>query len=34
VENGELPDDLDLIGGMVKDICFNNAVGYFGIKIP
>lgn len=34
VENGELPDDLELIGGMVKDICFNNAVGYFGIKIP
>jgi glucuronate isomerase len=34
MENGELPDDLDLIGGMVKDICFNNAVGYFGIKIP
>jgi glucuronate isomerase len=33
VENGELPDDLDLIGGMVKDICFNNAVGYFGIKL-
>jgi glucuronate isomerase len=33
VENGELPDDLDLIGGMIKDICFNNAVGYFGIKI-
>ena len=32
VENGELPDDLELIGSMIKDICFNNAVGYFAIK--
>lgn len=33
VENGELPDDLELIGNMVKDICFNNAVNYFGIDV-
>jgi glucuronate isomerase len=32
VETGELPDDMDLIGGMVKDICFRNAVAYFGIE--
>jgi len=34
VENGELPDDIELIGNMVKDICYNNAVNYFGIIIP
>jgi glucuronate isomerase len=33
VENGELPDDLELIGNMVKDICFRNAVNYFGIAV-
>jgi glucuronate isomerase len=32
VENGEMPDDRDLIGNMVKDICFRNAVQYFGIE--
>jgi glucuronate isomerase len=33
VEKGELPDDMDLIGGMVQDICFRNAVAYFGIEV-
>ena len=33
VENGELPDDLHLIGNMVQDICFRNAVAYFGIEV-
>jgi len=33
VENGELPDDMDLLGGMVKDICFGNAVTYFDIEV-
>jgi len=32
VDNGELPDDLKLIGSMIKDICYNNAVRYFDIK--
>jgi glucuronate isomerase len=32
VENGEMPDDIELIGKMVKDICFRNAVQYFGIE--
>jgi glucuronate isomerase len=32
VENGELPDDMELLGGMVKDICFRNASAYFGIE--
>ena len=30
VERGELPDDLELLGGMVKDICYYNAERYFG----
>lgn len=29
VENGEVPDDIDLLGNMVKNICFNNAQNYF-----
>ena len=29
VENGEAPNDIELLGGMVKDICYNNAVEYF-----
>jgi len=30
VENGELPNDIEWIGKVVKDICFNNAKNYFG----
>jgi glucuronate isomerase len=33
VENGELPHDIELIGNMVKDICYRNAVSYFGIEV-
>jgi glucuronate isomerase len=33
VENGELPNDMTLLGNMVKDICYRNAVGYFGIEV-
>jgi glucuronate isomerase len=29
VEKGLLPDDMELLGGMVEDICFNNAKAYF-----
>jgi glucuronate isomerase len=29
LENGELPDDLELLGSMVKDICYHNAARYF-----
>lgn len=29
VENGEAPRDFELVGGMVRDICFNNAQRYF-----
>jgi glucuronate isomerase len=34
VEQGELPNDLELLGGMVKDICYTNAVNYFGVDVP
>jgi glucuronate isomerase len=33
IEKGELPNDLDLIGSIVQDICFNNAKNYFGIDL-
>lgn len=29
VENGEAPNDIDLIGTMVKNICYHNAQNYF-----
>ncbi|MEJ5960999.1 glucuronate isomerase [Pedobacter immunditicola] len=29
VENGELPDDIDWLGKVVKDICYHNAKQYF-----
>lgn len=33
VENGEAPYDMDLLGKMVQDICYNNAVNYLDITI-
>lgn len=30
IENGEIPNDIEWIGGIVQDICFNNAKKYFG----
>lgn len=32
VDNGEYPDDYDTLGGIVKDICYNNAVRYFDLE--
>lgn len=29
IENGEIPDDIELVGKMVENICFNNAKNYF-----
>jgi len=29
MEEGEIPADFDLVGGMVQDISFNNAKRYF-----
>ena len=31
VENGELPNDIELIGQTIKDICYSNAENYFGL---
>ncbi|MDX9846005.1 MAG: glucuronate isomerase [Tenuifilaceae bacterium] len=31
IENGEIPNDMELVGGIVKDICYNNAKRYFGL---
>ncbi len=33
VETGLLPDDMDLLGGIVEDICFNNAKNYFPMEL-
>jgi glucuronate isomerase len=33
MERGELPDDEVLVGGMVADICFNNAQRYLGLAL-
>jgi glucuronate isomerase len=30
MENGEIPNDFELVGGIVQDICYNNAKRYFG----
>ncbi|MEK4005491.1 glucuronate isomerase [Paenibacillus sp. FSL H3-0333] len=32
-ERGEAPDDLGVLGAMVRDISYNNAAGYFGFQI-
>ena len=31
VERGELPDDRDLLGGLVEDVCFGNADRFLGL---
>lgn len=33
VENGEIPADMGLLGQMVENICYNNAVEYYGIQL-
>jgi glucuronate isomerase len=33
VEAGEIPDDLPLLGKIVQDVCYNNALNYFGIEV-
>jgi len=30
MENGEIPDDMAMVGNMVQDICYRNAKAYFG----
>lgn len=33
VENGEYPDDRKMLHKLVRDICYNNAVNYFGLPL-
>ncbi len=33
VERGEAPEDYELLGGMVRDICYANAAEYFAIPL-
>lgn len=33
VENGEYPPDMEVLGGIVKDISYNNSVRYFGFDL-
>jgi glucuronate isomerase len=33
MERGELPQDMELVGSMVREICFENARDYFGFEI-
>ena len=33
VESGQYPDDLEFLGEMVQDICWRNAVEYFGFEV-
>jgi glucuronate isomerase len=34
VEAGRLPADFPLLGGIVRDVCWGNAVRYFGVSQP
>jgi glucuronate isomerase len=33
MENGLIPNDIDLVGGLVQDVCYNNAVSHFGFSM-
>ena len=33
IQQGPLPNDFELIGKMVQDICYNNAAEYFGFDM-
>jgi glucuronate isomerase len=33
VERGELPRDLELVGSMVRRVCFSNARDFFGLEL-
>lgn len=33
IDNNEYPNDIEFVGKIVQDICFNNAVNYFGVKL-
>lgn len=33
IARGEIPDDRELVGGLIQDICFRNARSYFGLEL-
>ena len=33
MERGELPADRELVGALVRDVCFGNAAGFFGLEV-
>jgi glucuronate isomerase len=34
MERGDIPDDVELVGDMIEDICCGNAASYFGFPVP
>lgn len=32
IENGEMTSNLEFVGDVVKDVCYNNSIKYFGMK--
>jgi glucuronate isomerase len=34
IAKGELPNDMELVGGMVSNICFANARNFLGLELP
>lgn len=34
IENGEVPRDMELVGDMVRRICFQNSAEFFGLEMP
>ncbi|MBD3314385.1 MAG: glucuronate isomerase, partial [Chitinivibrionales bacterium] len=33
IESGLIPGDMAMVGGMIRDICYNNAVEYLGFDL-
>ena len=33
MENGAVPDDFELVGSMVKNICYGNAKNFLGLGV-
>ncbi len=34
MKDGLLPNDVEMIGSMVQDVCYSNAARYFGFDVP
>lgn len=32
IENGEMTEDLNLVGNVIKDVCYYNSINYLGVK--